>query len=1077
MNPLNKEEFEQALRECAEERIHLIGNIQPHGAALVLGAAPLHCVQQASENLADFVDLPSGNALGSPLVEVLGEEAASQVQTLIALASKRNTATAVLAVTSGGAETRLQAHLYSGNGPWVLELERDEGTHLEAQLAQLQLEFQQTLLNFDSDADLIQYLNELAKLVRKLTGYDSVMVYQFNSRWDGEIIAQDKAEFAHSYLGQHFPASDIPSQARRLYSTNLVRIVVDIDAQPVPLLPSLHPVTGEPLDMTYSALRSLSPIHLAYLRNIGVAASMVISLMQDGQLWGLVACHHLTPKRVSIAMRESAIFISRMVSAKLSSFAAIEQRAKLDQANTMVSDLVKSIAMEEESVVLQNLLPRLMDLLHATGMIVIVEGQSHVYGVVPDPASTHALLQWLGLQPTGQVFSCDELGQVYTAALAYPNVASGVLTTALTQKMRNAIVWLRPEKPSTVKWAGNYQTGLIQNAAGNFRLTPRKSFEIWTETWRGRSDPWSRADTGIAAMLTHSVSEALAQKHKLAVELNKIRQAHLASDTTVQQFNKLTSSVPGVVYQLLVTPHGSWTFLYLSARLCELYEVSPEDVYRDHKVMTNCIVAEDRESHRASVLYACEMLSPWTHEHQIQTTSGVRKWVRGHALPEKQEDGSILWHGILTDITERKRLDAERECLLLRDISRQKAYELEITRAKEAAEAANLSKSRFLATMSHEIRTPMNGILGMAQLLLMPNLKEDEYREYARTIFLSGQTLLTLLNDILDLSKIEAGKFQLDSVIFQPDLLLREIQMLFASTANSKGLQLEYQWKGSPVSHYLADANRVRQMLSNIVGNAIKFTREGYVRIEGVEMEHDEESARLEFSVSDTGIGIPPEKMDLLFQPFSQTDNSITREFGGSGLGLSIVRHLAKMMGGDVGVESLAGRGSRFWFRVRVKQAAKNGIRSGAEPGAELLAPANTVTEPALFAGCVLVVEDNTVNRMVIESLLTKLGLSVMPAYDGQQALDTITQGACPDLVLMDLHMPVMDGYDATKRIRQWERDNTRPRIPIIALTADAYEEDRQHCLAVGMDDFLTKPIALDILKSALYKWLTQKMQ
>ena len=387
-----------------------------------------------------------------------------------------------------------------------------------------------------------------------------------------------------------------------------------------------------------------------------------------------------------------------------------------------------------------------------------------------------------------------------------------------------------------------------------------------------------------------------------------------------------------------------------------------------------------------------------------------------------------------------------------------------------AAEAANIAKSAFLATMSHEIRTPMNGMLGMAQMLLMPNLNVAERQDYARTIITSGQTLLTLLNDILDLSKVEAGKFELESKALDPAQLIRETGALLAGTAGKKELRLESAWLGPDGQRYMGDPHRLRQMLSNLAANAIKFSAQGLVRIAGRELERSKDFAVLEFSVSDSGIGIPEDKLPLLFQPFSQTDSATTRNYGGTGLGLSIVRDLARLMGGDVGVESEPGKGSRFWFHVQARLvAADTERRQSVRPRG---ASANLVDDHMLFDGHVLVAEDNPSHRKVIETLLNTLGLSTVVSEDGQQCLDAITRGEAVDLVLMDLTMPAMDGYQATEKIRQWEAVNHRPRMPIIALTASAFEQDRKRCLEVGMDDVMTKPISIDVLGATLGKWL-----
>jgi PAS domain S-box-containing protein len=408
--------------------------------------------------------------------------------------------------------------------------------------------------------------------------------------------------------------------------------------------------------------------------------------------------------------------------------------------------------------------------------------------------------------------------------------------------------------------------------------------------------------------------------------------------------------------------------------------------------------------------------------------------------------------------------------VITRDITERKRQETALLQAKKDAEAANMAKSQFLATMSHEIRTPMNGVLGMAQLLLMPEVTEDERQGFARTILNSGKTLLTLLNDILDLSKVEAGKLELESIAFDPAQVVGEVGALFSEAVDSKGLRMDLDSGGLQGERFVGDPVRLRQMLSNLISNAIKFTERGYVRVEAFEVGRESHGAVLGFAVSDTGIGIPKEKQDILYVPFSQIDASTTRHFGGTGLGLSIVRKLAQLMGGDVGVNSAPGEGSCFWFHVRVGvlDASEDSRRSERLPDRR----DSYLIDEDHPTRRVLVVEDNETNRMVITTMLRKHGMAVAVTENGREALDAVTKGGhVPDLILMDVQMPVMDGLEATRMLRQWEAANDRPRLPIVALTAGAFKEDHDQALAAGMDDYLAKPVNMNDLCAIISKW------
>ena len=383
---------------------------------------------------------------------------------------------------------------------------------------------------------------------------------------------------------------------------------------------------------------------------------------------------------------------------------------------------------------------------------------------------------------------------------------------------------------------------------------------------------------------------------------------------------------------------------------------------------------------------------------------------------------------------------------------------------KTRAEAASIAKSNFLATMSHEIRTPMNGVLGMAQVLAGTSLTDDQ-QLYVNTILDSGHSLLAVINDVLDFSKIEAGKMILENHRFTLQKIIDDVQNLFMNKANEKGIELSANIdKGCP-NKLKGDSLRIKQILQNLVSNAIKFTEQGAVTIKISGSKISEGSASLMVYVMDSGLGIAPEGQAKLFTDFTQIDSSTTRKFGGTGLGLAICKQLITLMNGEIGVKSEAGKGATFWFTINLDI-------DKSIPSKEDTTQKATIEEQPNLNGKVLLVEDNSVNQIVAKTILEKFGLTPVIANDGQEAIQQVVQNKF-DLILMDCQMPVLDGFDATARIRQIEiENNSSTRLPIIALTANVHDKDKERCLAVGMDGYLAKPIVKDELYLMLQQYL-----
>ena len=441
----------------------------------------------------------------------------------------------------------------------------------------------------------------------------------------------------------------------------------------------------------------------------------------------------------------------------------------------------------------------------------------------------------------------------------------------------------------------------------------------------------------------------------------------------------------------------------------------------------------------ARLQHAHDTCTPVRAEILNRSKSGRLLWVEISSIPILDDWGHLqLWIAVERDITEAKEREAE------------------LARARIAAEEAGQSKSRFLANMSHEIRTPMNGVLGVAELLSETALSPTQ-THYVETILDSGKALLGIINDILDLAKLQSGKATLNAEAFSPKACIESVLRILGPSAARKGLDLRLEGPAS-ADFVLGDEGKVRQIILNLVGNAVKFTHDGAV---AVTLRRASASADLiEIAVTDTGIGIAQDRIDAIFESFSQADNGIGRQFGGTGLGLTICAMLAEQMGGGIVVRSQIGKGSVFTLRAKLPLTAA---------GAPAVAMVERRALPRLRPGLtVMVAEDNRTNMMIVRKMLQGFVDGLVEAVNGEEAV-SLYQHQPPGLILMDVSMPIKDGLQATRDIRAHERALGLPHCPIIALTANAFGEDREACRLAGLDGFLVKPLSRADLLAAIH--------
>ena len=548
-------------------------------------------------------------------------------------------------------------------------------------------------------------------------------------------------------------------------------------------------------------------------------------------------------------------------------------------------------------------------------------------------------------------------------------------------------------------------------------------------------------------------------------------EAKAAEHTANQRLRRIVANVPGVVFEYRRYPDGRGNFPFASDGIEAIYGVTPEDMEISSRGIRDMLYPEDRDVFFASLDRSAAELSPWRIEYRIRRPDGVTKWLLVNAVPEKAND-AILWYGFIADITETKAMEAElrhaleeqkrkdREIENYRDHLEQLVASRTADLEKARAEAERLAhiKSDFLANMSHEIRTPLHGVLGMADIGMRHTTPASKAYAAFTKIINSGQLLLGIINDILDLSKMEAGMLKIESVPVAIRPIIDESLELLTERAASKGIALESETAGDLPATILGDPLRLRQILLNLLSNAIKFTESGKVGLHvGVE------DKQLVIRVADTGIGISDSQIGNIFNPFEQGDNSTTRKFGGTGLGLAITERLVKQMGGTISVESVLEHGSIFEVRLPYQPLSAPQHASATEPRQAV----RVLDERCLEGLRILVAEDNEINQEIMRENLLDAGAEVVIADNGQLAVEAVANHPPGrfDIVLMDIQMPVLNGYDAARLIHQQQ-----PELPIIGQTAHALSTDREACLAVGMVDYIAKPIDPERLKRLILK-------
>jgi len=897
------------LQVCEKEPIHQLGLVQPHGALVILerkrltsesgddvSGPPAYVLRHWSANLAPMCgaagEQPTAGSDGLALLEACTDRRWGESLDRLVAAAPAWTDCGHLGPPGKQVSVWFTVHL-TGSLVFV-EIEPMDGAAIPGVSADIADSEIESALGWAGGAEVTNvyaFGSHLADVAAAWFGYDRVMVYRFHQDWSGEVIAEVRQPELPPLVGLRYPASDIPPQARQLYLTVPVRVIADVGAVPVPLIPPAHAVSTAPVDLSHCRLRSVSPYHIEYLRNMDVAATLVTSLIVDGRLWGLIACHHRTVRRVSPDLHRLAERVTAIAGRLIGSMLAHETAAQRRRIDGQLQRLTTCKGSLDDA--LRRLLfgsPRLTEVTRSLAGGIYADGVCATAGPTPGVAWIEALLRKLAARSADRCIALPSLAAWDAEFGGQESLASGFLVVFVSRSPLCAIFCVRPEVTREVLWGGDPSHPVeVDPVTG--KISPRRSFRVWRQTVKGQARPWDDADIVYLSRLPEAlgtIAGVSATELALAVRsrLEALEEQYENVDDLRADF--LDAALEGMALTVAVDDRDVARTVSTNNAFREVFE------FREDTVIGQPL----------PILLQQVGLSPDALSEMTEEPREVTAWSR--TLGPR----SILIHRRTMFVLRTQARQRTWGVLIFQDITGFRRVSDSLRAERDRAALSAQAKSQFLATVSHELRTPLNAIIGFSDLMRgryssVP-MNPTEVARHAEHVYEAGRHLLGLIDDLLELSSRETGHRDLRETNFDLRALVKEICDWIEQHGATTGIAFARHLDGPPLP-FRGEPKAIRQAIINILSNAFKFTDAGGTVTCRL---GDLPDGTVIVVVKDTGIGMPAEKIDLAFKPFEQLDSGTNRQRGGIGLGLPLARSLIELHGGTINVGSAVGEGT-----------------------------------------------------------------------------------------------------------------------------------------------------------------------